>query len=88
MLLRLVESHLKETRTPPARFGREAVGDSRFVFDLRGGREPRSKTARRVLTYIEAQKRTESSPTPVSEHAAGAIDGPLNSIGHDPDCKA
>ena len=54
MLLHRVEAHLCATRTPPARFGRDALGDSRFVFDLREGREPRSQTVSRVLAYIEA----------------------------------
>ena len=30
--------------SPPTRFGREAVSDPRFVFDLRNGRELREKT--------------------------------------------
>lgn len=52
MLLQRVESYLRLTRTPPARFGREAMGDSRFVFDLRHGREPRPTTERRVLAFL------------------------------------
>ena len=36
------------------RFGRDAVGDPRFVFDLRKGREPRPETEHRVRRYIEA----------------------------------
>ena len=55
MLLHRVEEHLRITRTPPTRFGREALGDPRFVFDLREGREPRSITVARVLAYIAAQ---------------------------------
>ena len=39
-LLRDVEKYLKTSNTPAARFGREAMGDPRFVFDLRRGREP------------------------------------------------
>ena len=54
MLLHRVEAHLRATRTPPARFGRDALSDSRFVFDLREGREPRSTTIARVLAYIES----------------------------------
>jgi len=53
MLLPLVERYLKLHRMPPARFGREALGDSRFVFDLRDGREPRSRTEARVRDFIE-----------------------------------
>ena len=54
MLLRLVEDHIKARRLPPARFGREVLGDPRFVFDLRDGRQPRERTAARVRAYIAA----------------------------------
>lgn len=39
---------------PPARFGREAVRDPRFVFDLRNGREPRPQTIDRVRAFLES----------------------------------
>lgn len=52
-LLSRIECYLKRSRTPPARFGREAVHDPRFVFDLRNGREPRSGTVTRVVAYLE-----------------------------------
>lgn len=58
MLLQKVEKHIKERRMPPTRFGREAVGDPRFVFDLRAGREPRSATVARVERYIIRSDRT------------------------------
>ena len=53
-LLREVEKFLRQNETAPTRFGREAVGDPRFVFDLRNGRDPRPQTVRRVLAYLEA----------------------------------
>ncbi len=53
-LLKLVEDHIKARRLPPTRFGRDAVGDPCFVFDLRDGRQPRDKTAARVRAYIAA----------------------------------
>lgn len=53
-LLHEVEKYLRTSNTPAARFGREAMGDPRFVFDLRNGREPRPRTVRRVLAYLEA----------------------------------
>jgi 2,4-dienoyl-CoA reductase-like NADH-dependent reductase (Old Yellow Enzyme family) len=56
MLLERIEKHLKSRRMPPTRFGRAAVGDPRFVFDLREGREPRSATVKRVLAYLEAEE--------------------------------
>lgn len=52
-LLRRIERHLDATGMPPTRFGRETVGDPRFVFDLRAGREPRDETTRRVLAWLE-----------------------------------
>lgn len=53
-LLREVESFLRRSDVAPARFGREAMGDPRFVFDLRNGRDPRPATVERVLAYLES----------------------------------
>ena len=53
-LLREVEKFLRHNDTAPTRFGRDAVGDPRFVFDLRNGRDPRPGTIARVLAYLEA----------------------------------
>ena len=52
-LLREVEKFLRRSDTTPTRFGRDAVGDPRFVFDLRNGRDPRPSTIERVLTFLE-----------------------------------
>ena len=56
MLLMRIERFLKKQHISPARFGREAVGDPCFVFDLRDGREPRSRTVIRVSKYIDQQE--------------------------------
>ncbi len=56
-LLTRIQRHLRRTGTPPARFGREVVGDPRFVFDLRNGREPRDDTAARVHAWLDASDR-------------------------------
>jgi len=53
-LLREVERFLRRTDVPPTRFGREVMGDPRFVFDLRNGRDPRPETVARVRAYLEA----------------------------------
>jgi len=53
MLLRRIEKYLKATRTPPTRFGRDVLGDSRFVCDLRCGREPRPSTVRKVMSFLD-----------------------------------
>ena len=52
-LLREVEKFLNRSQTAPTRFGRDAVGDPRFVFDLRRGREPREATVERVRAFLE-----------------------------------
>jgi len=38
---------------PPTRFGRDAVNDPRFVFDLRRGREPRQQTVERIVHFLD-----------------------------------
>jgi len=55
-LLRQVEKFLRQSDTSPTRFGREAVGDPRFVFDLRNGRDPRPSTIERVRAFLEAKQ--------------------------------
>ena len=55
MLLRSIEKHLRAHGLSPARFGRDAMGDPRFVFELRGGREPRPRTVAKVLAYLQRQ---------------------------------
>ena len=52
-LLREVENFLRLTNVAPARFGREVMGDPRFVFDLRNGREPRPRTIERIRKFLE-----------------------------------
>lgn len=51
-LLDQIECYLAQTHMPPSKFGRLAVGDPRFVEDLRGGRHPRPQTCERVRRYI------------------------------------
>ena len=53
-LLREVEKSLRQSDIAPTRFGKTAMGDPRFVFDLRNGRNPRPETVARVRAYLEA----------------------------------
>ena len=55
-LLPRVERYLRRSGTPATRFGRDALNDPRFVFDLRYGREPRAPTLRRVSDYLDVQE--------------------------------
>ncbi len=45
---------MRTAGVPAARFGREVMGDPRFVFDLRNGREPRERTVERVRAYLDS----------------------------------
>jgi hypothetical protein len=53
-VLREIEKFLIRSNIAATRFGREVMGDPRFVFDLRNGREPRPGTVSRVRTYLES----------------------------------
>jgi hypothetical protein len=49
-----IEAFLKALEIPPAKFGRLAVRDPRFVFDLRLGRNPRAGTVARVRAFMQS----------------------------------
>jgi 2,4-dienoyl-CoA reductase-like NADH-dependent reductase (Old Yellow Enzyme family) len=55
-LRRRIELYLRKNRIAPTRFGREAVNDPRFVFDLRKGRELREKTVNRVVGWLDRRE--------------------------------
>jgi len=52
MLIRKIEVFLRRTGMPATKFGRLAAHDPRFVLDLRMGREPRTRTERRVEHFM------------------------------------
>lgn len=52
-LLRTIEIFLRSSGVPATRFGRDAINDPRFVFDLRRGREPRPETVARIVDFLE-----------------------------------
>jgi hypothetical protein len=56
-LLRRIEIYMRRTATTPTRLGRDAVGDPRFVFDLRNGREPRPPTRARVHAWLDGREK-------------------------------
>ena len=55
-LQRRIEIHLRRSGMTAARFGRVVMGDPRFVFDLRKGRELRPPTAARVSAWLDRQQ--------------------------------
>lgn len=56
-LLDRIEIHLITQRISATRFGRRAVGDPRFVLDLRLGRRPRRRTLERLNAYLDRIER-------------------------------
>lgn len=52
-LLRRIQDFLQRTGMSPTRFGREAMGDPRFVEDLARGRQPRRETEQRALAWLD-----------------------------------
>ncbi len=52
MLIRKIEKFLRRTEMAATKFGRLAAQDPRFVFDLRRGRLPRTRTEERVEHFM------------------------------------
>lgn len=57
VLLKEIEDFLRLTGMSPSKFGKEAVRDQAFVFDLRESRSPSGRTAKKVREYIAAERR-------------------------------
>lgn len=57
-LLAEIDGFLAEARITPTAFGRLALGDPRFVFSLRAGRDCRRSTIVRVRQQIAAYRDT------------------------------
>lgn len=75
-LLERIEKHLKEHHISATRFGRRAVGDPRFVLDLRMGRRPRRRTVERLNAYLNTlESRRPSIP---EKHCAKCPHSPAN----------
>ncbi len=53
MLLRTIETFLRDHAMPATKFGRLAAHDPRFVLDLRMGRTPRRETELRTRAWMQ-----------------------------------
>lgn len=51
-LLIEIGQFLRDNDIKPTRFGREAVNDPRFYFDLQNGRTPRASTVEKVRQFM------------------------------------
>lgn len=56
-IIREVDDFLYESEIPPAIFGRDALGDSNFVGELRQGRDLRVSTIERLRDQMEYYRR-------------------------------
>lgn len=64
-----VETFLETTKMTPTAFGKGAVGDPSFVFDLRDGRACSATTMDKVLKFI-----AESSPEKTEDEAIDRVE--------------
>ncbi|KXU31541.1 hypothetical protein A0J57_05435 [Sphingobium sp. 22B] len=64
-ILMEIERWLKKAGMPASKFGREAVGDSHLLRDLRRGRDPSSRVVARVRAYMKKEdKARQHKPRP------------------------
>ena len=55
-LLAEIEACCAEREIALSDFGKIVLGDPNFVFDLRNGRDPRTRTVRKVRAFIASQR--------------------------------
>lgn len=65
-----VERHISETGISATAFGKMAVADPKFVFDLRNGRTPNLKIVDRVEEFMRAASNQPESAKMVNGEAA------------------
>ena len=56
-LKRRIQLFMEREGMAPTRFGREAVGDPRLIFDMRNGRELRNSTIARIQAWLDSQEK-------------------------------
>ncbi len=72
MLIRKVEKFLRRHDMPATKFGRLAIGDPRFVLDLRMGRIPRHATELKIEGWMDEFETALACKTPAKETAHAA----------------
>ena len=72
-LIMTVERFLRENGMAATTFGRRAMGDPRFVFDLRQGREPGLRVRCRAEHFMNIVR--SRGPDPVRAETSGATRG-------------
>ncbi len=59
-----IEAYLKASATDATSFGKQVLGDPSFVFDLRKGRSPSTRTMEKVRAAMSKVKTDTPAPTP------------------------
>ncbi len=67
-----IERFLETESLDATALGKQALGDPNFVFDLRKGRSPSTRTIEKVRSWMRGQKKTASTATPVTSTAPEA----------------
>lgn len=70
-----VDVYLAATGLTATAFGRQAVNDPSFVFDLRSGRSPSARVIDRVRSFIRDNPPGSRSAEPDAEDEPPAADG-------------
>ena len=65
-----VERFLERTAMTPTAFGKAALGDPNFVFDLRNGRSPRLTNVEKVEEFMRETAAQSNGENTVNERTA------------------
>jgi sulfate adenylyltransferase subunit 2 len=68
-----IEKYLATTRIEPSAFGKQALGDPNFVFDLRKGRSPSTRTIDKVRAHMTPKGQATTSAYQAARPTAGAL---------------
>ena len=60
-LLSTIEAFLEETGMEPSTFGRTVLSDPNFVFELRAGRSPNTRTLDRIGAYLSSKEQNKNN---------------------------
>jgi sulfate adenylyltransferase subunit 2 len=58
-----IERHLTQKNLEASAFGKQALGDPNFIFDLRKGRSPSTRTMDKVRAFMAAAPAAQASAT-------------------------
>jgi sulfate adenylyltransferase subunit 2 len=68
-----IEAHLTKHKLDATSFGKQVLADPNFIFDLRKGRSPSTRTMGKVRTAMRQSTTTEAAPLPRATKPAGAM---------------